>query len=46
MSAKHMDKYIEKLEWRYNNLDNPHIFIDTLKRIMNTENITYKELVA
>ena len=28
MSVKHMDKYIEELEWRLNNRDNPHIFID------------------
>ena len=46
MSVKHMDRYIEELEWRYNNRDNPHIFIDTLKRIMNTGNITYQELTA
>ena len=46
MSVKHMDRYIEEFEWRYNNRDNPHIFIDTLKRIMNTRNLTYRELVA
>ena len=46
MSIKHMDRYIEEFEWRYNNRDNPHIFIDTLKRIMNTGNITYQELTA
>ena len=46
MSVKHMDRYIEEFEWRYNNRDNPHIFMDTLKRIMNTGNITYQELTA
>ena len=46
MSIKHMDRYIEEFEWRYNNRDNPHIFMDTLKRIMNTGNITYQELTA
>ena len=46
MSVKHMDKYLEEFEWRYNNRDNPHIFIDTLRKIMTTENMTYKELVA
>ena len=46
MFVKHLDRYIEELEWRYNNRDNPHIFIDTLKRIVNTENITYRQLVA
>ena len=46
MSVKHMDKYIEELEWRLNNRDNPHIFIDTLKRVMKTKPLEYKELVA
>ena len=34
------------LEWRYNNRDNPHIFRDTLSRIVNTDPLTYRELVA
>ena len=46
MSRKHMDRYLEELEWRFNNRDNPHIFRDTLARIMNTENLTYRKLVA
>ena len=46
MSAKHMDRYLEELEWRFNNRDNPHIFRDTLARIMNTGHLTYRELVA
>ena len=46
MSIKHMDRYIEELEWRYNNRNNPDIFIDTLRRIVNTGNLTYRKLVA
>ena len=46
MSVKHMDRYLEELEWRHNNRDNPHIFPDTLRRIMNTGNLTYRTLVA
>ena len=46
MSAKHMDRYLEELEWRYNNRDNPHIFRDTLARIVDTDPLQYKELVA
>ena len=46
MSAKHLDRYLEELEWRFNNRKNPHIFRDTLKRIMNTDKLTYRELVA
>ena len=46
MSRKHMDRYLEELEWRFNNRENPHIFRDTLIRIMNTGHIEYKKLVA
>ncbi len=41
-----MDRYLEELEWRYNNRKNPHIFRDTLKRIMQTQPLEYKKLVA
>ena len=46
MSAKHMDRYLEELEWRFNNRDNPNIFWDTIRRIMNTEPLEYKRLTA
>ena len=46
MSVKHMDRYLEELEWRFNNRENPHIFLDTLKRIVRTSHMTYRELVA
>ena len=45
MSAKHMDRYLEELEWRFNNRKNPHIFLDTLRRIVNTDPLTYRRLV-
>ena len=46
MSVKHLDRYLEELEWRFNNRDNPHIFRDTLCRIVNTGSLTYRKLVA
>ena len=46
MSVKHLDRYLEELEWRYNNRRNPHIFRDTLARIMNTKPLKFRELVA
>ena len=46
MSAKHMDRYLEELEWRFNNRNNPRIFRDTLSRIVNTDPMQYRELVA
>ena len=46
MSAKHMDRYLGELEWRLNNRNNPRIFMDTLRRIVPTPHITYRQLVA
>ena len=46
MSAKHMDRYLEELEWRFNNRNNPQIFHDTMKRIVNTDPMTYRDLTA
>ena len=46
VSAKHLDRYLEELEWRFNNRDNSHIFRDTLKRIVNTDHVTYRKMVA
>ena len=46
MSVKHLDRYLEELEWRYNNRRNPHIFRDTLARIMNTKPLEFRVLVA
>ena len=45
ISAKHMDRYLEEMEWRLNNRDNPYMFRDTLKRILETPPLTYRELV-
>ena len=46
LSVKHLDRYLEELEWRFNNRDNPQIFHDALKRIVNTGGLPYRKLVA
>ena len=46
VSVKHLDRYLEEMEWRFNNRDNPHIFRDALRRILATETLTYKKLTA
>ena len=46
ISVKHMDRYLSELEWRFNNRDNDRIFIDTLRRIVTTDTLTYRDLVA
>jgi transposase-like protein len=46
LSAKHLDAYLDELEWRFNNRDNPFLFRDTLKALMSSESLEYKELIA
>ena len=46
MSVKHMDRYLEELEWRFSNRDNPYIFRDALRRIMHTDPLEYRTLIA
>ena len=44
--VKHIDRYLSELEWRFNNRDNPRIFIGTLRRIVTTGAMPYAELTA
>jgi transposase-like protein len=45
ISEKHIDKYLDEFEHRFNNRDNPYLFRDTLLRLINSEKIEYKDLV-
>ena len=46
VSRKHLDRYLSELEWRFNNRENAYIFRDTLSRIVQTDALTYEQLVA
>ena len=46
VSAKHLDRYLSELEWRFNNRDTDHTFVDILRRIVKTEALPYEQLVA
>jgi len=46
ISTKHLDSYLDELEWRFNNRNNPWLFRDTLLRLLNSENLEYKELIG
>jgi len=46
VSAKHLDAYLDELEWRYNNRDNGFLFRDTLKQLIGSQHVGYKELTA
>lgn len=46
ISDKHIDRYLDELEWRFNNRENPYLFADTLKKLIAANKLEYKELVA
>lgn len=45
VSTKHLDAYLDELEWRFNNRENPYLFRDTLTRLLSAPILEYKELV-
>jgi len=46
ISAKHLLAYLDEMTWRFNNRKNPFLFRDTLKRMLNADNVEFKQLVA
>ena len=46
VSKKHLDAYLDELEWRFNNRENPYLFRDTLLKLICAENLPYQELTA
>ena len=44
ISVKHLDRYLDEFEFRFNNRHNPYLFRDTLLRHLITSNLEYKEL--
>ena len=46
VSRKHLDAYLDELEWRLNNRENPYLFRDTLLKLINSNNLGYKELTS
>ncbi len=46
VSTKHLDAYLDELEWRFNNRQNPWLFRDTLLKLLESKNLPYQSLVA
>ena len=46
VSVKHLDTYLNELEWRFNGRENPYLFRETLKTLLTSGNLEYKELTA
>jgi transposase-like protein len=44
VSVKHLDRYLDEFEFRFNNRNNPYLFRDTLLRLLQTSNLEYKDL--
>ena len=46
VSVKHLDSYLDELEWRFNNRENPYLFRDTLLKLLTAEALPYQTLTA
>ncbi len=46
ISVKHLDRYLDEFEFRYNNRKNAYLFRDTLVRLMNGSALPYDKLTA
>jgi transposase-like protein len=46
VSAKHLDRYLNEFEWRFNGRKNPYLFRDTMMKLLNSESLTYQKLTA
>lgn len=46
ISHKHLDRYLDEFEFRYNNRKNPYLFRDTITRLVTAEKMPYEQLTA
>jgi len=46
VSVKHLPAYLQEFEWRFNNRDNPHLFRDTMLKLIESPNLEFKKLIA
>jgi transposase-like protein len=46
VSAKHLEAYLNEMAFRFNNRKNPFLFRDTLLKMIEADNVEYKELTA
>jgi hypothetical protein len=46
VSAKHLQAYLNEMCFRFDNRKNPYLFRDTLLKLLQTEHLEYKQLIA
>ena len=44
VSAKHLDAYLDELEFRFNNRENPYMFRDAMLKLVVADNLPYAKL--
>jgi transposase len=45
LSTKHLQAYLDEFAFRFNNRKNPHLFRDTILRLVESDAMPYAELV-
>ena len=46
VSTKHLDAYLDELEFRFNNRENPHMFRDAMYKLLVANSLPYEKLIA
>ena len=46
VSKEHLPAYVAEFEFRFNNRKNPHLFRDTLMRLLSTEPLPFEKLTT
>jgi transposase-like protein len=45
LSVKHLPAYLDEMEWRFNNRENPFLFRDTILKLVEGDALPYRELI-
>jgi transposase-like protein len=46
ISAKHLSAYLDEMQFRFNNRQNPYLFRDTMQKLITAPVLEYKNLIA
>jgi hypothetical protein len=46
VSTKHLDAYLDEMEFRFNNRENPYMFRDAMLKLLLAETLPYAKLIA
>jgi len=46
VSKKHLSRYLNEVEWKYNNRENPYLFRDAILKLIEEDRLEYEKLTA